>query len=139
MPNKELFNQPLKSTLTDNDRIAVGIPGLTGAYNIEFGRFCSSYGITVVDKARGVNFRQFEIPANSKLISIDIRNAGAVQVTATINSSDSEFDFGSFEIGSNSCFELVINRNKINSYTIDVAITGGNVDINVYYIKNIWQ
>lgn len=31
---KELFNQTAKTTLADSDRVAVGIPGMTGANNI---------------------------------------------------------------------------------------------------------
>jgi len=138
MPNKELFNQPLKTSLEDSDRIAVGIPGITGAYNIEFSRFRINYGLSTLFRARNSTNIVCVIEANSKLLSIDVRNNSINPVTITITSTDSEFNFGSFDVGANSTFELVVNRNKINGYTLTITATQ-YIDVNIFYLKNIWQ
>ena len=77
MPEKELFNQTLKSEIALTDRIAVGVPSLLGADNILFSSFIRQTGISLIKRYPTLTDGQvFAMPSNSKLIGIDFKNQG---------------------------------------------------------------
>ena len=84
--NKELFNQPLKSTVAASDRIAVGIPSQEGADNILFPNFINSFAQREKSKALAIGANRVDFPqafssANYVLIVQDNNGIG-FQITA---------------------------------------------------------
>lgn len=55
MAAKELFNGNLKTTLGDNDRIAVGVPGMEHCDNVLFSDLILQLALTVPTKGNIIN------------------------------------------------------------------------------------
>lgn len=132
---KRLYNSDQdKTRLSLTDRIAAGIIGLVGTYNITFGNLLNQINGYTEQLVLISSNQIFNLPANSKLKAIDYKvTAGTPTISASIT-------IGGFELIEEKLISG-IDGNELayifeNSTSIYLNVTGGTVTINIQYVTN---
>lgn len=86
MPEKKLFEQTLKNTLSLDDRLALGVPNQEGCDNMKISALIRETGLNLIKRFVEVTSDQtFTVPNNSVITGIHFFGAGTVSATKTDN------------------------------------------------------
>jgi len=137
MANLELFNQQLKTTLADTDRIAIGIPGMTGCFNVTISDFKRNFGLTKIYKGTSASSVNITIPANSIILFFVIVNKTSTTNNITFATNNSDLLLFDTTIEASKSFVDV--KNIYVTMPTSLSITAiGNIDFVCYVIENIF-
>lgn len=130
---KEQFNQTLKTTVGESDRIAVGVPGMTGCDNVTYQNFRKQIGGVLCERQNNKDSNQtFVCPVNSKAISLDIKKISGTPIVKVGLTEGGEELNDSQEIGSDG-LSLPLSVLCVASKTIYIGISGGAISYVLEY------
>lgn len=132
MPEKKLFEQPLKQTLSLTDRMAFGVPNQEGCDNVLFSIFVRETNLNLAARYVGATSEKvFTLPNNSAITMINFKGAGTVKVT-----KDSDGDLVP-ETSINGEFVNPMWAYAQNQQNITISVSG-TVTILIYYSYNVY-